>query len=51
MRTMTKKQFNDALDEDTLNNNINNLELMTVSEHNCHHSSERKRNKDGKFSI
>ena len=38
-------------DKDTLNNNIDNLELMTVSEHNCHHANEKIRRKDGKFSI
>lgn len=37
--------------EDTLNNNIDNLILMGVSEHNKHHADERKRSEDGKFSI
>lgn len=50
-RFLTTNEIVHHKDEDTLNNNINNLELMTVSEHNCHHSSERKRSEDGKFSI
>ena len=50
-RFLTANEIVHHKDTDTLNNNINNLELMTSSEHSCHHSNERKRNKDGKFSI
>lgn len=49
-RFLTSCEIVHHIDEDTLNNDIDNLELMTISEHNCHHSSKRKRSKDGKFS-
>jgi hypothetical protein len=38
-------------DENTLNNDISNLQLMSAVEHIKHHIIERKRNKDGKFKI
>ena len=50
-RYLTNYEIVHHRDEDTLNNDISNLELMTISEHNCHHSTDRKRNKDGKFTI
>ena len=39
------------INEDTLDNDISNLQLMSPAEHIKHHISERKRNKNGKFSI
>ena len=50
-RYLTDAEIVHHIDKDTLNNNISNLEMMTVSQHNCHHASERKRSEDGKFSI
>lgn len=50
-RFLTEDEIVHHKDGNTLNNNIENLELMTASGHNCHHSNERKRSKDGKFSI
>ena len=50
-RYLTEDEIVHHKDEDTLNNKIENLELMTISEHSCHHSNERKRDENGKFSI
>ena len=50
-RLLTQEEIVHHKDENTLNNHIDNLILMSVSEHNKHHSDERKRSKDGKFSI
>jgi hypothetical protein len=36
-------------DGDTFNNHPDNLEIMSVSEHNRHTALNRKRKKDGKF--
>jgi len=50
-RYLTDKEIVHHKDEDTLNNNIDNLELMTAVEHIKHHTKERKRSKNGKFTI
>ena len=50
-RYLTDKEIVHHKDEDTLNNQIDNLELMSSSEHTLNHIKERKRNKDGKFTI
>ncbi len=48
-RYLTDSEIVHHINEDTLDNDISNLELMTISEHNCHHANKRKREKDGKF--
>lgn len=50
-RYLTDKEVVHHKDEDTLNNDISNLELMTSVEHIKHHVEKRRRNKDGKFTI
>ena len=50
-RYLTDDEIVHPIDEDTLNNDILNLQLMVAVEHIKHHISERKRNKDGKFTI
>lgn len=37
--------------EDTIDNRIENLLLMTVSQHNSYHAKKRGRKKDGKFTV
>jgi hypothetical protein len=39
------------INENTLDNRIDNLELMTASGHCKHHSSDRKRNENGQFTV
>ena len=38
-------------DENTLNNDISNLQLMTATEHIKHHIIEKKRKQNGQFTI
>lgn len=47
-RYLTKDEIVHHKDENTMNNNIDNLILMTASEHNSFHSKKRIR-KNGKF--
>ena len=49
-----KLGFNEVvhhINEDTLDNRIENLQLMSASEHSRHHSHKRQKDKNGKFKI
>lgn len=50
-RYLTNDEIVHHEDEDTLNNKIDNLILMSVSEHNKHHAYKRNRSENGKFKI
>lgn len=39
------------INENTLDNRLENLELMTASEHCKYHSKNKKRNNNGKFTV
>jgi len=50
-RLMTDREVVHHKDGNTLNNSPENLQLMGASEHNTHHSKNRKRSNDGKFTV
>jgi hypothetical protein len=50
-RYLTEKEIVHHKNENTLDNRIDNLQLMTNSEHSRYHRLKTKRGKDGKFTI
>jgi len=50
-RYLTDKEVVHHINEDTLDNRIENLQLMSASEHSRHHSHKRQKDKNGKFKI
>jgi len=50
-RYLTDKEIVHHINEDTMDNSIENLQLMTASEHSKYHSLKRNKDKNGKFKI
>ncbi|MEX0598674.1 MAG: HNH endonuclease signature motif containing protein [Candidatus Paceibacterota bacterium] len=50
-RYLTEEEIVHHINEDTMDNRIENLQLMTASEHNKFHKIKTKRSNDGKFTI
>jgi HNH endonuclease len=48
-RFLTRDEVVHHKDENTLNNELSNLQLMTPSEHSSYHSQKRAKHKNGKF--
>ena len=48
-RYLTKNEVVHHINEDTMDNRIENLQLMTASKHNSQHAKLRKRKENGKF--
>lgn len=48
-RKLRRDEFVHHIDEDKSNNNPNNLQIMSPSEHARHHALTRERNESGKF--
>jgi len=49
-RPLTADEHVHHIDEDTANNDPDNLELTTNSEHRAMHAATQKRNVEGRFS-
>jgi len=49
-RYLTKNEVVHHRDENTLNNSLDNLQLMEAKEHMQYHKATAKRSNDGKFS-
>ncbi len=48
-RYLTSKEIAHHINGDKSDNRSENVELMTISQHNKHHAKERRKKKDGRF--
>lgn len=50
-RFLTDEEIVHHINENTLDNRVENLQVMSASEHSLHHSKDRSRGKDGRFTV